>query len=152
MEASEQLIGKGYAFDLIKKFESLRCVSYFDEIGKIWTIGEGTTKYPNGLPVKEGDTCTPIEADVFLKFHLNKYVYSELTAYELPPKIYAACSSLIYNVGHIGPSLRNILELKKWDKLPEAFRKYIVADGRVSEGLKNRREKEISFMIDECHV
>ena len=43
--------------DLISGFEGTRFTAYDDGVG-VWTIGTGTTVYPNGVKVKQGDTCT----------------------------------------------------------------------------------------------
>ncbi|EXA91353.1 lysozyme from bacteriophage [Acinetobacter baumannii] len=43
---------------LISGFEDTRFKAYDDGVG-VWTIGTGTTVYPNGVKVKQGNTCTP---------------------------------------------------------------------------------------------
>ncbi|WP_333669035.1 lysozyme [Acinetobacter guillouiae] len=52
--------------NLIKGFEGLRLKAYDDGVG-IWTIGFGTIKYPNGVRVKKGDTCTESQAEEYLR-------------------------------------------------------------------------------------
>ena len=138
---------KEMAVKLIQGFEKRRLIAYLDDKA-IPTIGWGTTHYPNGIAVKLGDTCTPAQADEYLSLHLNKYVYPELLIYDMPQKVYAAVSSLLYNVGHLGNSIRSVLSNKQWDKLSDCFLEYIICDKRIDEGLKNRRKAEISFFMN----
>lgn len=138
---------KEMATKLIQGFEKRRLVAYLDQKG-IPSIAWGNTTYPNGIAVKLGDTCTPAQADEYLNFHLNKYVYPELLCYDMPQKVYAAVCSLLYNIGHLGPSIKNVLTLKLWLKLPDCFLEYVICDKRIDEGLVNRRKAEISFFMN----
>lgn len=60
-------------FDLLEHFEGCRLRAYQDGAG-VWTIGYGTTYYPNGSHVKEGDTCTGIEAISYMRNALDHFV------------------------------------------------------------------------------
>ena len=81
-------------FDLVKAFEGLKLTAYQDVAG-IWTIGYGTTTYPDGGKVREGDTCDEDQAEVWLTKHIAGAV--------IPPVNqqgeYDACLDFIYNVG-----------------------------------------------------
>lgn len=84
------------AFDLAKEFETLALKAYPDPLG-IWTNGYGHT-----LNVKEGDVCTPQQAEVWLledmmnaAYHLNLYG-AQLT---LSQPQYDAVVDAIFNVG-----------------------------------------------------
>ena len=57
-------------YDLIKSWEGIRLKAYQDSAG-IWTIGWGTIIYPNGHPVKMGETCTQAEADQWLEWEVD---------------------------------------------------------------------------------
>jgi lysozyme len=48
-------------YDLRASFEGCKLTAYQDGAG-IWTIGYGTTYYPDGSRVKQGDTCTAQQA------------------------------------------------------------------------------------------
>ena len=74
-------------FELIKKWEGLSLKAYKCPAG-VWTIGYGTTFYPDGSKVKEGDTCTKEEADGLLLWYCT-------TKIKLPKNIY------IYNFNTI---------------------------------------------------
>ena len=55
--------------DIICDFEGKRLVAYDDGVG-VWTIGFGTTIYPNGIKVKKGDTCTEAQAKEYMAHDL----------------------------------------------------------------------------------
>jgi lysozyme len=56
-------------YDLIKRFEGCRLEAYQDSVG-VWTIGWGTTRYPDGSPVSPGDKITQAEADYYLEYEV----------------------------------------------------------------------------------
>ena len=51
--------------DLIKKWEGCKLTAYKCPAG-VWTIGIGTTCYPDGRRVREGDKITDQQAEGFL--------------------------------------------------------------------------------------
>jgi len=51
--------------NLICNFEGKRLTAYDDGVG-VWTIGFGTTVYPNGIKVMKGDTCTEAQAKTYM--------------------------------------------------------------------------------------
>lgn len=57
---------------LIIGFEGIKLHAYDDGLG-IWTIGIGTTVYPNGERVKRGDSCTEEQAREYLAHDLKKF-------------------------------------------------------------------------------
>ncbi|MDF2791458.1 MAG: lysozyme, partial [Neobacillus sp.] len=58
--------------NLISSFEDTRLKAYDDGVG-VWTIGIGTTVYPNGVKVKKGDTCTLDQAKSYFKHDLATF-------------------------------------------------------------------------------
>lgn len=50
----------------IKESEGLELTAYWDDYGKVWTIGYGSTFYEDGSPVKEGDKITKKRAEELL--------------------------------------------------------------------------------------
>ena len=61
-----------YAIDIIKKYEGLSLKAYKCPAG-VWTIGYGTTVYPDGQKVKEGDVITKTKAEaLLLDYVINK--------------------------------------------------------------------------------
>ena len=69
--------------DLICNFEGLRLKAYDDGVG-VWTIGFGTTKYPNGIRVKKGDTCTLEQAKSYMQHDLKKFEQTVNSAVNVP--------------------------------------------------------------------
>jgi lysozyme len=129
---------------LIMSLEGFRSHAYLDSTG-IKTIGYGSTRDLKGHSIRLYATCTKEEAKSYLEYHLKKYVFPQLEKLDLPPKIYVAVCSLIYNVGSLGLQIKKVLTEKKWDELPECFLSYDKINGLESEGLKNRRLKEIAY-------
>ncbi len=138
---------KQLAIKLIKKCEGKELKAYLDSV-KVPTIGYGTIKYPNGVAVKMGDTCTIEQADEYLNDYLEKNVFKQvekLCGSGVPDGVYAALCSLVYNCGAAlqGQLIINAVKQKDWTLLASAFRRYIYANKEVVKGLVNRREIEI---------
>ena len=138
---------------LIKQFEGLRLAAYLDSVG-IWTIGYGTTVYPNGKKVAKGDTCTEAQANEFKANDLKKFVpaVSSLVQVPVTQNQFDSLVSLTYNigVGAIGGStLIKKLNVKDYKGAAEQF--LVWNKGRVKgvlqviPGLTNRRAKEKAY-------
>lgn len=132
---------KGLA--LTESFEGKRNVSYWDKLGKVWTIGYGAT----GPGIGPNLTWTDEQCVYDLQNKLarighqvNQFVNVPLTQGE-----FDGICDLCYNAGigvllnHTFGQLLNAgnyhgaaLEMEKWDH----------ADGKVVEGLKRRRLAE----------
>lgn len=133
-------------YSLIKQFEGCRLKAYQDSV-KVWTIGYGTTYYPNGKKVQEGDRCTQDEADFYLKYHVLEFSYkvSQLVN-NIGQYQFDALVSFAYNVG-LG-NLRKSTLLKKVNQNPSdpsielEFLKWNKAGGKVLNGLTKRRQAE----------
>lgn len=149
---SDLAISKGTA--LIQEFEGIELKAYPDPAtgGVPWTIGWGLTRFPDGTPVKPGDTITKQQADAFLLDTLTRQVVPSLE--KLPhwsamaPEQQAALISFAWNLGWgfygtdgfqtISARLRD----KEWDKVPDALLLYRNPGSSVEAGLKRRREAE----------
>jgi GH24 family phage-related lysozyme (muramidase) len=145
------------ALKIIREFEGLRLEAYQDSVG-VWTIGYGTTRYPNqGGPVRKGDVITRERADDLLRDQVQTLfapgILSLLPmAAGWPANQTAALISWAYNVG-LGAvedsTLRKRLlagedpskvvrdELPRWDK----------AGGRPLAGLTRRRKAEVELFL-----
>lgn len=90
-------------FELIKRYEGCVLHAYPDPVtkGKPYTIGYGSTIYPNGKEVKEDDVITEEQADVMLTDYLLKNVYwiFNKIPHNLTLNQKRAIASLVYNVG-----------------------------------------------------
>lgn len=87
-------------YSLLEGFEGLRLQAYQDIAG-IWTIAYGTTYYPDGTAVKEGDTCTKEEAQLYMSnalTHFVNHLNATITS-QLNPNQFDGLVSFTYNVG-----------------------------------------------------
>ncbi len=148
---------------LIKSFEGLRFKAYPDPKtgAKPYTLGHGTTVYPNGTPVRLGDTCTEAQAGQYLvhdvaKFEdmINKYVTVPLTQGQ-----FDALTSLIYNVGPGSSEKDGIIRLRDgrpstllrklnagdYSGASAEFGKWISPGSAVENGLRRRRAAEVAL-------
>ena len=57
---------------LIAQFEGCYLQAYLCP-ANVWTIGIGTTVYPNGVKVKKGDKCTEEQALKYLRHDLKSF-------------------------------------------------------------------------------
>jgi len=130
--------------DLIKLFEGCRLNAYKCSAG-VPTIGYGNTYYPNGDKVKMGDTITLEEArDLFddLIVRYERIVNSKLKV-DVKQNEFDALVSHTYNTGGSTTLFKLVNMEANKDKIKTWFlTKYITANGKVLQGLKNRRLKE----------
>lgn len=156
MEISE----KGLA--LIKSFEGLKEVlkdgrikSYKCPAG-VWTIGYGSTIYPNGQKVGPNDIITRERAEEIFLWHVrlfSKDVTSLVTS-KINQNQHDALTSFAYNVGSdididlIAEGLGDSTLLKKVNANPcdpsiaSEFSKWVNANGTKLPGLVKRRKIE----------
>jgi len=130
--------------DLIKLFEGVRLKAYKCSAG-VPTIGFGNTYYPNGDKVKIGDTITLEQArDLFddLIVRYERIVNSKLKV-DVKQNEFDALVSHTYNTGGSTTLFKLVNMEANKDKIKDWFlTKYITANGKVLQGLKNRRLKE----------
>ncbi len=142
---------------LIKQWEGLRLSAYPDPAtgGEPWNIGYGMTAV-NGAPVREGDKISQALADELLRSEIHRYA-AEL--YKLIPAMrqyganqQAALISWAWNVG-LGAveesTLRKRLLAGESGQVvvPQELPKWNKANGKVMEGLANRRAAEVALFI-----
>ncbi|MDM1248525.1 lysozyme [Acinetobacter sp. R933-2] len=133
-------------FTLIREFEGLQLEAYKDT-GGVWTIGFGTIKYPNGISVKKGDTCTIQQAEQWLKNDckwvdtcLDKNIKVHLNQNQ-----FDALASFVYNIGETAFVKSTMLALINENSLTLAasqFDRWVYDNGKKIQGLVNRRSKE----------
>lgn len=132
---------------LIKQFEGFRSKAYLCP-AKVWTIGYGTTVYPDGAKVKEGDVCTDKEATRYLTNDVKKFEKSvnSLVKTYITQNQFDALVSFTYNLG--SSNLKKSTLLKKINVNPlepsirNEFLKWVNAGGKKLEGLVRRRKAE----------
>ncbi len=136
--------------DLIKRFESCKLEAYLCP-ANIWTIGWGTTIYPNGMKVKRGDKITQLEADKYFIENLDKYVKAVdfFTCDTVNINQFSALCSFAYNCGIENLRKSTLLKLVNINpndiKIRIEFLRWNKANGKVLNGLTNRRMAEIDI-------
>lgn len=128
-------------YELIKKLEGCRLTAYKCD-ADVWTIGYGTTVYPNGQPVKKGDKCALAEAEKYLDWYIK-------TQIKLPDGLTnpqkEALQSLIYNIGQGAfdrSGLKKAIIAKDWKAVYKNW-DWITVKGNFSKGLAKRRAEEL---------
>ena len=143
---------------LIQEFESFVNAPYLDS-AKVWTIGYGSTYYPNGTPVTGRDKPITREYAETIQRHviatdfepvINELLAKEIANGFITQNMYDAIISLAYNIGVSGFKRSSVLRLlKQGDKLNagNAFLLWNMAGGKVLRGLVRRRERERKLFL-----
>jgi lysozyme len=139
---------------LIQSWEGFRAEAYPDpgsRDGTPWTIGFGQTTI-NGRAVRKGDTIAKTDALVQLKARLATVAATveRLVKVPLSDNQFGALVAFTDNVGVGGskkPGFSTSTLLKKlnagnYDAVPTELAKWRMNDGKVMEGLVNRRAAE----------
>ncbi|MWC19655.1 glycoside hydrolase family protein [Acinetobacter johnsonii] len=147
----DQMVVSLFGVDLISGFEGKRLVAYDDGVG-VWTIGFGTTVYPNGIKVKKGDTCTEAQAKAYMAHDLKKFESAVNNTVKVPlnQNQFDALVSLAYNIGTDAFSKSTLVKkLNANDNRAAAdqFDVWVNAGGKRMQGLVNRRAKEKALFL-----
>lgn len=128
-------------YELIKKYEECRLTAYKCPAG-VWTIGYGTTVYPNKQPVREGDRISRAEAEAFLTMYIKQNI-------KLPTGLnqnqQEALTSLIYNIGQGAfdrSSLKKAIIAQDWKAVYKNW-DWVTGGGKFLRGLAKRRAEEL---------
>jgi len=137
--------------DLICNFEGLELKAYDDGVG-VWTIGYGTTKYPNGIRVKKGDTCTLDQAKAYMQNDLKAFEQTVNSAIKVPlnQNQFDALVSLAYNIGATAfkkSTLVKRLNEGNYNAAANQFDLWVNAGGKRMQGLVNRRAAERTLFL-----
>ncbi|MEM9567781.1 MAG: C39 family peptidase [Cyanobacteria bacterium P01_E01_bin.34] len=144
---------------LIEKHEGFRANAYPDPAHgwQVPTIGYGTTTYPDGRKVKQGDTITREQAQQYLMDFLLQKCRPTLTKIptwrKMTPNQQGALYSFAYNLGpgfYNAPNFDSITRLcdtpELWTSKSEVTRIFELYrnpnDSKVTEGLRKRRREE----------
>jgi lysozyme len=132
-----------YAFSRLKEFEGLRLEAYKCAGGR-WTIGYGHTKgVREGQRIDERTASRLLEEDVeYFESFLAKEPYAE----DITQGQWDALVDFLFNLGvgnFLSSTLRKrIIEDVDHDDIPNQFRRWNKAGGKVLMGLVKRREWE----------
>lgn len=137
--------------DLIGEFEGLRLNAYDDGVG-VWTIGWGTTVYPNSQKVKKGDRITLEQAKQYKAHDLAKFEKAVSDAVKVPlnQNQFNALVSLAYNIGvsaFTNSTLVKRLNDGNYKAAADQFLAWVNAGGKRMQGLVNRRNKERELFL-----
>lgn len=137
--------------DLIGEFEGLRLNAYDDGVG-VWTIGWGTTVYPNGTKVKKGDSITLEQAKQYKAHDLDRFekAINDAVKVSLSQNQFNALVSLAYNIGtsaFTSSTLVKRLNEGNYKAAADQFLVWVNAGGKRMQGLVNRRNKERELFL-----
>ncbi|WP_062034506.1 lysozyme [Acinetobacter sp. BMW17] len=149
--AIDQMTVSPFGVDLICSFEGKRLIAYDDGVG-VWTIGFGTTVYPNGIKVKKGDTCTEAQAKAYMAHDLKKFeaTVNKAVTVQLNQNQFDALVSLTYNIGASAFSQSTLVKKLNANDIRGAadqFEVWVNAGGKRMQGLVNRRAKEKALFL-----
>ena len=149
--AIDQMVVSLFGVDIICGFEGKRLAAYDDGVG-VWTIGFGTTVYPNGIKVKKGDTCTEAQAKAYMAHDLKKFesAVNKAVTVQLNQNQFDALVSLAYNIGTNAFSKSTLVKKLNANDIRGAadqFDVWVNAGGKRMQGLVNRRAKEKALFL-----
>lgn len=140
--------------NLIKSFEGFRGNAYPDPKsgGDPWTVGYGTTKFPSGRPVKQGDKVTPGQAELYLREDVKKFANSvdSLVTAPLTQCQYDALVSFVYNLGATNfrtSTLLKRLNARDYKGAADEFLRWVSPGSSVEAGLRRRRTAERDLFL-----
>ena len=137
--------------NLIAKWEGFRTDAYLDP-GNVWTIGYGTTKWPNGKPVEKGQTINKVEAWDLLRIQAQEHANTIENYVKVPlnQNQYDALASFQYNLGRYilkNSTLLKYLNNRQWEQASKEMLLYCYAGGKKLQGLVNRRLDETALFL-----
>ena len=137
------------AMQLAKEFEGCKTHAYFDEYGKVFTVGYGCT----GAEINEHTVWTQDQCEANLAERMQNALDHALN---LSPFLkhmsegrQAAIADFIYNLG-MGAYSRSTLKLmvdnNNWDGAKKEILLWNKANGKVLDGLTRRRKAEANLI------
>ena len=136
---------------LIREFEGFVASAYLCP-ANVWTIGIGTTVYPNGAKVKKGDKCTQDQALEYLQHDLRSFEKTVNDSVKVPlsQNQFDALVSLAYNIGSgafKNSTLLKKLNAKDYAGAADQFLVWNKGGGKVLKGLIRRRDAERALFL-----
>jgi lysozyme len=151
------MITNAAGLSLIRQAEGLRLRAYLCP-ANVWTIGIGTTVYPDGRKVQPGDKCTEQQAADYLANDVKGFerAVAAMVTVPLTGNQFSALVSFAYNVGISalrGSTLLRLLNAGDYASAANQFLRWNRAAGRVLTGLTVRRRAERSLFLtpDSAH-
>ena len=136
---------------LIAQFEGCYLQAYLCP-ANVWTIGIGTTIYPNGVKVKKGDKCTLEQAHEYLAHDMIEFEKTVNDSVKVPlsQNQFDALVSLAYNIGSgafKNSTLLKKLNAKDYAGAADQFLVWNKGGGKVLKGLVRRRDAERALFL-----
>lgn len=135
--------------NFIKGFEGFKGRAYPDpKTGSTpYTIGYGTTVYPNGNKVRLNDTISESTAAAFLATNLTGFesTVNNLVTVDLNQNQFDALVSFTYNLGRANfasSTLLKLLNAGDYDGASKQFIRWVSPGSSVEAGLRRRRLAE----------
>lgn len=137
--------------ELIKEFEGFRRNAYLCPAG-VWTIGYGSTFYPDGRKVQKGDVISNKEAEELLKITVNNFAneVDRLVTVPINDNQFSALVSFTFNVGVYAfknSTLRRVLNQGNYQEAARQFLRWDKAGGKTLAGLTRRRQAERNLFL-----
>lgn len=135
--------------ELIKKYEGLSLKPYKCPAG-VWTIGYGTTVYPDGTKVKPTDDPISIsKADALLLHYVLNEILPKIQDLHLTDNQNKALCSLIYNIGWSAfakSKCYKAIKTKDWETVFKNW-DWCKGGGKFLLGLAKRRAEEMALFF-----
>ena len=141
------------AIQLCKRFEGFRAKPYLCP-AQVWTIGYGSTYYPDGRRVQPtDDPVTEVQARVLLEWELRQNCLPAVM--RLCPVVATderranALADFCFNLGPgrlQTSTLRRKVNARDWEGARAEIRKWVRGGGRILPGLVIRREAEAALI------
>ena len=119
----------------------------------VWTIGYGTTRFPDGTPVSQAtDPITREQAAFLLRYEVGRCENSALVLspnLSLYPARLAAITSFIYNLGsgrYKASTLRRKINAGDFQAASQEINKWVWGGGKKLPGLIARRLEESKLL------
>ena len=139
------------AIGLCKRFEGFRSKPYLCP-AQVWTVGYGTTRYPDGRRVQPEDPAIDEpHARVLLEWELQGCLQSTLRLCPVLASHEGRCNAIadfVYNLGAgrlQTSTLRRKIIAQDWDGAKVELRRWVRGGGRILPGLVLRREAEAAL-------
>jgi lysozyme len=137
--------------NLTTSFEDLKLDAYDDGTGT-WTIGFGTTVYPDCIRVQQGDHCTVEQAKSFFQHDLRRFqkAVNKAVLVTLSQNQFDALVSLSYNIGQNAfknSTLLKYLNAGDYRAAADQFLVWNKGGGQILKGLVRRREVERTLFL-----
>lgn len=142
------------AAELCRRFEGFRAAPYRCPAG-VWTIGYGTTRYPDGRKVAPDDDHLTESQALEILIHELTSSYAPAVVRLCPgallyPDRFNALVDFCYNLGAGNlkiSTLRQRVNEGDWEEAAEEIQRWVRGGGRVLPGLVLRRAAEAELLV-----